>query len=302
MRRSVVFVVAAVVAVAAVGGVLMSSSSADARNVDAFRGLGAWVDVYDYVPAFHQGSGPPPVSANTVDDLAALGARTIYLQAAIDDTRATGLIVDRHRVASLLERAHHDGVRVVAWYYPQLVDPTRDRDRLNALLDFRTHGERFDGIALDIESRQVADVTERNQRLVRLARQVRAHAGKRPIGAIVYPAVQTEVINPRLWPDFPYRRLARSVDAWLPMAYWTYRDPPYRDAFTYADESVRRLRKDLGDSNAAVHPIGGLGALATPADIQGLVKAARRDHALGWSIYDADTTATTAWRFLRGDS
>ena len=302
MRRPVVFVAAIAVAIAAVVGVLVTRSSADNHNVDAFRGLGAWVDVYDFVPAFQQGSSPAPVTASTVDDLAALGARTIYLQAAIDDTRAKGLIVDRERVASLLRRAHDDGVRVVAWYYPQLVDPTRDRDRLDALLDFRTKGERFDGIALDIESRQVADLTERNQRLVRLARQVRAHAGQRPIGAIVYPAVQTEVINPRLWPDFPYRKLARSVDAWFPMAYWTYRDPPYRDAFTYTHESVRRLRKDLGNPDAAVHPIGGLGASSSPADIHGLVKAARHDHALGWSIYDADTTATTAWRFLRGDS
>jgi hypothetical protein len=302
MRRSVVFVVAAAVAVVAVGGVLISSSSADTRNVDAFRGLGTWIDVYDFVPAFHQGGAPAPVTGATVDDLAALGVRTIYLQAAIDDTRATGLIVDRRRVASLLQRAHDDGVRVVAWYYVQLVDATRDRKRLDALLDFRASGERFDAIALDIESRQVADLTERNQRLVRLARQVRAHAGKRAIGAIVYPAVQTEVINPRLWPNFPYRKLARSVDVWLPMAYWTYRDPPYRDAFTYTDESVRRLRKDLGNPDAAVHPIGGLAASSTPADLRRLVKAARRVHALGWSIYDADTTATTAWRFLRGDS
>jgi hypothetical protein len=302
MRRPMVFVVAVAVAVAGVVGFLVTRSSAEARNVDAFRGLGAWIDVYDYVPAFHQGTGPPAASAATIDDLAALGARTIYLQAAIDDTRAKGLIVDRARVASLLRRAHDDGVNVVAWYYPQLVDPAHDRARLDALLDFRSHGQRFDAVALDIESRQVADVTLRNQRLVQLARQVRARAGKRPVGAIVYPAVQLEVVNPRLWPGFPYRKLARSVDVWLPEAYFTFRSAPYRDAFTYTDESVRRLRKDLGNPKAVVHPIGGLGTSTTPSDIQGLLRAVRRDHAVGWSIYDADTTATTAWRFLRGDS
>ena len=178
MRRSVVFVVAAAVAAAAVAGGLITRSNADERNVDAFRGLGAWIDVYDYVPAFQRGTGPPAVTSATVDDLSALGARTIYLQAAIDDSRASGLMVDRDRVASLLQRAHDDGVNVVAWYYPQLVDPARDRRRLDALLAFRTHGERFDGIALDIESRQVPDVTERNRRLVNLARQVRSRAGK----------------------------------------------------------------------------------------------------------------------------
>jgi hypothetical protein len=302
MRRSVVFVVAAAVAAAAVAGGLITRSNADERNVDAFRGLGAWIDVYDYVPAFQRGTGPPAVTSATVDDLSALGARTIYLQAAIDDSRASGLMVDRDRVASLLQRAHDDGVNVVAWYYPQLVDPARDRRRLDALLAFRTHGERFDGIALDIESRQVPDVTERNRRLVNLARQVRSRAGKRAIGAIVYPAVQLEVVNPKLWPEFPYRKLARSIDVWLPEAYWTFRSAPYRDAFTYTDESVRRLRTDLGQPDAAVHPIGGLGGSSTPSDYQGLVRAARREHALGWSVYDADTTATTAWRFLRGGS
>jgi hypothetical protein len=191
-------------------------------------------------------------------------------------------------------------VRVVAWYYPQLVDPSRDRQLIEALTSFRAHGERFDGIALDIESRQVADVTERNRRIVKLARQTRTAASHRPVGAIVYPAVQLEVVNPALWPDFPYRALARHVDVWLPMAYWTYREAPYRDASRYTGESVRRLRNNLGDPIAAVHPIGGLAGLSNLEDYASFVRASRRVRALGWSVYDADTTATTAWRLLRG--
>lgn len=301
MHRRSAFLFALAVAIGA-SGCSTGSDLGREGHVVPFRGLGAWVDVFDFVPAFRQGAGPPPVTADTVGDLAALGTRTVYLQAAIDDSRATGLLVDRARVGRLLERAHEHGLRVVAWYYPQLVDPPRDRRRLDALIDFRANGERFDGIALDIESRLVPDVVERNQRLVRLTRQVRAHAKRLPIGAVVYPAVQLEVINQALWPDFPYRALARQVDVWLPMAYWTYRDAPYRDAFTYTEESVRRLRRDLGDPNAAVHPIGGLSGPSSPEDFQGFVQAARKVDALGWSVYDADTTATTAWRFLRGDS
>jgi hypothetical protein len=301
MRRSLAGRV--MTALLLVTGVVVASVppvAAGGRDVDAFRGLGAWIDVFDYVPAFKQRPGPSPVATSTIDDLAALGVRTIYLQAAIDDPRATSLVVDRGRVGALLRRAHDDGVAVVAWYYPQLVDLARDRRRLDALADFRAHGERFDGIALDIESRQVADVADRNHRLEQLTHHVRRHVGSRPVGAIVYPAVLTEVVNPGLWPGFPYRKLAKDVDVWLPMTYWTFRDGVYRDAFTYTDESVRRLRRDLHDRSAAVHPIGGLGASSFAEDYDAFVRAGRHDHALGWSIYDADTTSTTAWRLLRG--
>ncbi|MSO79782.1 MAG: hypothetical protein EXQ79_09290 [Acidimicrobiia bacterium] len=302
MRRRGLFVALACAVVAVVTGVVVADKPADAgeRNTAAFRGLGAWIDVFDYVPAFITRTGPPAVTIDTVDDLASLGADTIYLQAAIDDPRAKGLVVDRGLVGALLRRAHENDVRVVAWYYPQLVEPARDRHRLEALLDFRAHGDRFDAVALDIESRQVVDVVERNRRVVALTRQIRKVAGDRAVGAIVYPAVQLEVVNPALWPDFPYRKLARHVDVWLPMAYWTYREDPYRDAARYTQESVRRLRNNLDDPEAAVHPVGGLGALSTPEDYAGLVRAARRMHALGWSVYDADTTATTAWVVLRG--
>ena len=300
-RRVTVAALVLVITVGAVTSVLLAAAGAGGRNIDAFRGLGAWVDVFDFAPAFRQRPGPAPVKVDTIEDLALLGSDTLYLQAAIDDPRSKGLLVDRALVGSILQRAHENDMAVVAWYYPQLVEPARDRRRLEALVDFRWRGERFDAIALDIESRQVPDVVERNKRVVKLARQTREHAGERAVGAIVYPAVQMEVINPALWPDFPYRALARHTDVWLPMTYWTYREDPYRDAFVYTEESVRRLRANLDDENAAVHPIGGLGALSTPEDLADLVRAARRVDALGWSIYDADTTATTAWSLLRDD-
>ena len=62
-----------------------------------------------------------------------------------------------------------------------------------------------------------------------------------PLGAIVYPAVQLELINPVLWPNFPYRKLAPSVDVWMPIAYFTFRNADYPDAFLYSDASVKRL-------------------------------------------------------------
>src|SRR6202035_4274076 len=120
-----------------------------------------------------------------------------------------------------------------------------------------------------------------------------------PIGAIVYPAVQLEVLNRTLWPRFPYQSLARSVDVWLPMTYWTFRTGAYRDAFRYTDESVARLRADLHDSAARVAPVGGLAELATTADYEAFGRAVRADHAIGRSVFDATTTSSTAWEYLR---
>ena len=86
---------------------------------------------------------------------------------------------------------------------------------------------------------------------------------------------------------------------WLPMTYWTYRSGPYRDAFTYTDDSVRRLRRDLRDGHARVAPIGGLAVGSTAADYQGFVRAVRVDGAIGRSVYDVTGTATSAWPYLR---
>lgn len=294
---------AGAVALVMLGAVLtpvVTAPAASAVDTTPYTGLGAWIDVFEYAPAFLQEPGPPPVVPRTVDDLVALGARTIYLQPAIDDPRAPDLIVERPLVADMLRRAHALGARVVAWYYPQLADPARDEARLDAIVHFRASGQRFDGVALDIESQQVPDVTERNRRLVAVARHLRSEAGSSvPIGAIVYPAVQLEVLNRVLWPQFPYRSLARSVDVWLPMTYWTYRNGVYRDPYRYTDESVTRLRRNLHDGSARVAPIGGLAGLATIADYSAFGRAVRHDHAIGRSVFDAASTATTAWEYLR---
>jgi hypothetical protein len=125
----------------------------------------------------------------------------------------------------------------------------------------------------------------------------------RALGAIVYPAVQTEVINPSLWPKFPYRRLAPAIDVWMPMAYFTFRDEEsgYRDPRRYTEESVRRLRARLGDRSAPVHVIGGIADLATPEDYAAFVRAAAATKSVGYSMYDFRTTSSAAWAYLRAE-
>ena len=81
-------VLAAAAALVAAGVLAPAVAGADPPDPAPFTGLGAWVDVFEYVPAFLPAPGPPTVVPATVDDLAALGVHTLYLQAAIDDPRS----------------------------------------------------------------------------------------------------------------------------------------------------------------------------------------------------------------------
>jgi hypothetical protein len=294
-----------VLAIALVAGAVWATGShpaqaATQRDPGPFTGLGAWVDAFDYAPAFQGAAGVVTVTPEAVPDMAALGVKTLYLQAAMNDARAPGKIIDARLVGEFLRRAHREDMEVVAWYYPTLDDPAADVAHVKALANFTSRGEEFDALALDIEAIQsVRDVNARNDRVVNLAKKTRTFVDDQPVGAIVYPAVQAEVINPALWPKFPYKRLAKHVDVWMPMAYWTFRDGTYRDPYVYTKESIDRLRANLGDKRAEVHPIGGIGDLSSAKDYDAFLRAVYDTKSVGWSIYDYNTMVTTAWPRLR---
>ena len=117
------------------------------------------------------------------------------------------------------------------------------------------------------------------------------------IGGIVLPPVVMEVINPNYWPNFPWRGIQPYYDVWLPMSYWTNRtqDSGYRDGYRYTADNIARLRNDLGDPVAPVQTIGGLAASVTPADVDGMVRAAAQYGCLGGGLYDWHTTAESLW-------
>ena len=124
---------AVLMSAASLGSVAAPSAGASAMGQQdrpsprPFRGLGTWVDVYDYGPAFQGGDAPlPAITPESVDDMAKLGVKTLYLQAAQDDSRSEGTLVDRKLVGDILRHAHRQGVKVVAWYLPHFADVDRD--------------------------------------------------------------------------------------------------------------------------------------------------------------------------------
>jgi hypothetical protein len=278
-----------------------SASHGGDFTVDAYRGLGAWVDVFDFVPAYQNGGVAPTVVADDVDTMASLGVKTLYLQAARNDDRTNGLVAPDLMVP-FLERAHRHGMRVVGWYYPTFADVDVDLDRLLQIARFDVGGQRFDGVSVDIEDNQVVkDPADRSNRLIELSRRLREALGpKAAIGATVLPAVQTEVINPAYWPGFPWAQLKPYYDVWLPMAYWSFRDGVYKSGYTYVTESVRRMRALVGDPNLLVHPVGGIADVISEAEVRDFLRALADTDAIGGSLYDYRTTAGGIWGVLRG--
>ena len=273
------------------------------RDVDSYRGHGAWVDVFDYDPAY---AGPTPsVGPADLAEMADVGVRTLYLQAARLDDRTPQGLVDPWRLADLLLGAHRENIDVVAWYLPRFGDDTADLDRLVAMHEFEVMGHRFDGLAVDIEwTGDGIDHDTRTTRLLSLTTDLRSRVGDDPVAAITPPPVLMEVINPDFWPGFPWAELAPHYDVWMPMSYWSFRSEAsgYGDGYNYHEESVRRLRLNLGDENALVHGIGGIGGvdgiddaldtsepLATIGEVERFLDALTDSGSIGGSIYDWNT-------------
>jgi hypothetical protein len=261
-------------------------------NAGQFRGFGAWIDVYDWSNEFTKNK--PSVGPNDVDRMADLGVQTLYVQAA--KQASPNDVVDPQLLRPIINRAHQRGLRVITWYAPTLEDTAKDLRKLLAIADLGV-----EGVGVDIESRAVSDPGERSRRLVDLSIALRQHLPGMPLSAIVMPAVQLEVVNPKYWPGFPYREIAPAYDVWMPMSYWTSRTAAsgYRDAYRYTAENIDRLRAQLGQADAAVHPIGGIGDATTTEDIDGFCRAAAERGALGGGIYDYHTTRDEHWEHLQ---
>jgi hypothetical protein len=257
--------------------------STPASRAQAFAGVGTWVDVYDWSPTI---ASTPSFTLADVDEVADAGVQVIYIQTSRPNRPEHLLDVERFK--AILARAHARGLRVVSWYLPTHSDLKTDYLRLVFPVWLGV-----DGIVWDIEdTTTVADLARRNDNLVKVATLMRRGYPNTPMAAAVLPPVVTDILNTRYWPQFPWRKLAPSFDAWMPMDYWTNRaaGSEYRDAVRYTSENIRLLREHLGDPNAVVHPVGGIGNKVTPEDMAGFVAAAQAAGAIGVSIYDHATS------------
>lgn len=262
-------------------------------RVVPFKGLGAWWDVWDWSPTFTNGSAPFGVSS--VDRLAAAGVQTLYIQTATFRHPAT--VLDESLLRRIIVRAHSKGMKVVGWYLPQFLDKQVDISRISAMV-----GLGVDGIGIDIESTDNPDISDRTAKLLDEVRFLRLLHPDVPMAAIPVTPTIWDVLNRSWWPRFPYVELAKYFDAWMPMAYWSYRRagsfPEWGDPYLYTAESVTRLRTLTGRPNLPVHPIGGEGTGMTVDDAARMAIAVSDTGAIGGSVYDDRITPQAVYPAL----
>jgi hypothetical protein len=286
VRRAVSSVLLAVVLIS-VGAA--SAPAAQRADASVFGGLGTWVDIYDGAVYARPESAAQRIAARNV--------KTVWVETA--NFGATVDVVDPVRLARLVDALHARGVRAVAWYLPGHVKPALDLRRALAMLSFRTAtGGGFDGIALDIESTKLRNVSLRSRRAVTLAEEVREAAGDTPLAVVPFNPRGLER-RPSTWPRFPWAELAASADAFAPMVYTGGGLTGFDATYGYVTRALRLLRTSTGDPDVRIHVAGGVADRLGPEELAGFVAAVQDDGAtIGVSLYDWLTTPPRAWKAL----
>ena len=283
---------------------------ATASTGEPYRGLGTWVDRFDWTTQWSK-KPIPPVNAATVDQMFNAGVQTIYIQGAHWST--TPDVLEPEKLQPILDRAHQLGMYVVVWYLPAFQDVNTDLRKVVALANLDV-----DGISIDIEERDIVkDTPERTRRLIQFTQALRGLLPNRFIsnniieptsldgvpGIWTLPDGKAPAAYPQWWRGpFPYVEIAPAFDLWMIQAYWTNRATTsgWRDGYRYVAENVRRLRTVLNRPDLPVHVIGGVGDKARAVnDISGMLLAARETGSTGLSFYDWIVTDPSFWQYFR---
>lgn len=283
--RLVALAVAVAALIACVDSTQGTAAPEQRAAAEVFGGLGTWIDVYD--TALYR---TPDLVAGR---LAARGVRTAWIETAND--RSVADVVDPAGLGRLVDALHARGITVVAWYLPGHDRHARDLRRARAMLSFRSpQGGSFDGVALDVESLRLKNVTLRTSRMLDLVRRLRSEAGATPVAAITYPPRAFER-HLSWWPSFPWAELARRVDAFVPMLYTGGGFKGYDATYGYVARSLRLLRNAIGGT-IPVHAAGGVANRMNAEELRAFTDAVLDDGtATGWSLYDLQTTTPAGW-------
>ena len=273
------------------GATLLWTPSARAARarLGAYRGLGSWVDIYDeaqlHRPAF------------TVRRMHDRGVRTLFLETS--NYSRDRAIMFPAAMERFIHAAHARGMKVVAWYLPGFKNMKRDRRRSMAAIRFRTsQGQSFDSFGLDIEASIVDPPAKRTRRLLALSRFLRRRVGPTyPLGAIIPSPRGIQLVH-GYWPKFPYEKLARIYDVFVPMGYYTYRTNSREEARDYTRRNIQIIRRKTGIPGVPIHVIGGIAGDSSRGEVRGFVRAAREHGVLGASLYGFDQTTSGHWAEL----
>ena len=259
-------------------------------SLEAYRGLGSWVDIYD-TKAWKNPSA-------AVADMAGHGVRTLYIETA--NSRSSFALKNPPVLATFIREAHARGMLVVAWYLPDMTHTSIDYARIVQAVGFQTSdGQKFDSFALDIESGAIKSESARNRALGALSSRIRGLVGaKYPLGAII-PSPTGLAKKLGYWDAFPYTMLAQTYDVFVPMSYYTYHGKGGSAAYADTLSNVRILRAQKGCSATPIHLIGGIAENSWPSEVGAFVRAAVGARCVGASLYGWSGTTSGDWQELK---
>jgi hypothetical protein len=190
---------------------------------------------------------------------------------------------------ALVPAAHRAGIAVIGWGFPYLYDPVADAVwTLDALSWAAPDGSRLDGFSADIE-RASEGVALSGPRVAAYLETVRRGAGDRMIVATVYPPTDSNWFG-----DYPYRVMARYVDAFAPMVYWECTDPAADTAVALSRLASLRPVHVIGQAfNLA--DVGGRVPSPSAGETEWFLQAARRGGALGASLWVWQSATPEEW-------
>ncbi|HEY6961947.1 MAG TPA: hypothetical protein VI408_08690 [Gaiellaceae bacterium] len=265
--------IAAALAAAVLAG---AATGSHGRSLRPFAGTGSWVSIYDTAALSH----PERVVAR----LQANGIHTLFLETS-NDRQSTG-VRRPVAVARLLDTAHAAHIAVVGWYLPSFSSPRADvRKALQGARFTSPSGVGFSAFALDIESTKIRSLRVRSTRAVAVARAVRQGLPHR----MALGAITIDPVGARYWNGYPFARLARYVDVFLPMEYFTARASGARAVARYSRANVAAVRLLTGDARFPVHPIGGAADKASAPELRAFLRASRGT--LGVSLWEYGLTS-----------
>jgi hypothetical protein len=229
------------------------------------------------------------------------GLTHLYLESAISPLGFHG----KNAVGPLIDSAHRHHLAVIAWVFPYLYDIAGDIALTQQVAAYRTaSGNRFDGIAADLE-RNVSLPTVRAY-----SQLVRAYLGRSYLlVGVTYP--------PQSFPTFPFAEVAHTYNLIAPMDYWhqtktayglDFGHMPYgyTYGYQYAEDSVSAIRRLSG--HVPVAPIGQvfdnfgrleMGPYAPSAqEISGFLAGSRASGAIGASFFQWMTAQVDEWHAI----
>jgi hypothetical protein len=281
--------VAASAAASTSTSVVTSATSPGGASLDAYQGLGTWIDIYD--------SAAWRDPAGAVAAMKARGVRTLFIETA--NYNSPNPLYKPDKLRKFIAEGHAHGIKVVAWYLPNMKTNSVDYARVMQAIRLRTaDGQQFDSFALDIESSAVSSEWKRNRGLEALSRKIRAAVGPTyPLGAITPSPVGLKRPH-SVWGNFPYTMLAGIYDVFVPMGYYTYHGHSASAAYADARANMRIIRAQPGCLQIPVHLIGGIAEESSDEQTAGFVRGVLESNCIGASVYGFPGTSGAAWRSL----